>query len=97
MVGTTSRESFTVKVPLAVLNIASIVHSEAANILVAFKTWCKHWSNQKILLWCDNIAVVNAFSHHKMRDPWLTTCIRNTGILLPVIILTLRSNTYKVS
>ena len=68
---------YAVEVPLAILNIASIVHLEAANILVAFKTWCQHWSNQKILLWCDNIAVVNAFSHHKMRDPWLTACVPN--------------------
>ena len=68
---------YAVEVPLAILNIASIVHLEAANILVAFKTWCQHWSNQKILLWCDNIAVVNAFSHHKMRDPWLTACVLN--------------------
>ena len=36
---------YAVEVPLAILNIASIAHLEAANILVAFKTWCKHWSN----------------------------------------------------
>ena len=42
------------------------------------KTCCKHWLNQKILLSCDIIAMVNAFSHHKMRNPWLTACIRNT-------------------
>ena len=58
---------YAVEVPLAILNIASIVHLEVANILVAVKTWCKHWSN----------AVVSAFSHHKMRDPWLTACVRN--------------------
>ena len=80
---------------LAILNIVSIVHLEAANILVAFKIWCKHLSNKKILLWCDNIAVVSAFSHHKMIAPWLTACVRN--ILLLVIILTLRSSIYKVS
>ena len=31
---------YAVEVPLAILNVASIVHLEAANILVAFKTCC---------------------------------------------------------
>ena len=41
---------YAIEVPLAILNIASTVHFEAANTLVAFKTWCKHWLNKKILL-----------------------------------------------
>ena len=47
------------------------------NILVAFKLWAKLWKDSKVIIWCDNIAVVNAFTFPKIRDPWLMACVRN--------------------
>ena len=54
-------------------NTASIVHLEAVTILVAFKLWAKLWRNSKVIIWCDNAAVVNAFVFYKIGDPWLMT------------------------
>ena len=54
------------------LNIASIVHLKAVSILVAFKLLADKIS--EVILWCDNYAVVNAFSCHKIRDPCLMAC-----------------------
>ena len=59
------------------MNIASIVHLEAANILIAFKLWAHHWENSKVNIWCDNIAVIHAFTSCKIKDVWLMACVRN--------------------
>ena len=76
-------------IPEAILNIASIVHFEAANILTAFKLWAHHWENSKVLIWCDNLVVVHAFTSYKIKNVWLMACVRNiwefTASLQPII------------
>ena len=59
------------------MNITSIVHLEAANTLKAFKLWAHYWKNSKLIIWCDNLAVVQAFTFHKIKDVWLMACVRN--------------------
>ena len=68
---------YSTTIPEPILNIASIVHLEAANILIAFKLWAHYWENSKVTIWCDNIAVVHAFTSCKIKDVWLMTCVRN--------------------
>ena len=68
---------YAIEIPEPIQNIASIVHLEAVNKLVAFKLWAKYWKNSKVIIWCDNVAVVHAFTFHKIQDPWLMACVRN--------------------
>ena len=49
-------------------NNMSIVHFEATNILLTLKCWAKSIKNSSMVIWCDNFAAVNAFTHHKIRD-----------------------------
>ena len=68
---------YSTTIPQAILDIASIVHLEAANILIAFKLWAHCWKNSKLIIWCDNIAVVHAFTSCKIKVVWLMACVRN--------------------
>ena len=60
-----------------IFKIVFIQHLEAANLLVGFKLWAHHWRNSKLTCWCDNLAVVHAFTVYKIRDAWLMACVRN--------------------
>ena len=64
-------------IPEPIQNIASIVHLEAVNILVAFKLWAKLWKNSEATIWCDDATVVTAFVFYKIGDPWLMASVRN--------------------
>ena len=75
--GIFNNKVYSTSIPEPILNVASIVHLEAANILIAFKIWAKYWKNSKLSIWCDNLAVVHAFTYHKVRDVWLMACVRN--------------------
>ena len=68
---------YAIEIPEPIQNIASIVHLAAVNILVAFKLWAKLWKDTKVIIWCDNLVVVHAFTSHKIQDPWLMACVRN--------------------
>ena len=68
---------YSTAIPQPILNIASIVHLEAASILIAFKLWAPCWENSKLIIWCDNLAVVHAFTSCKITDAWLMACVRN--------------------
>ena len=62
----------------------SIVHLEMLNILVALRVWAKEWSNKKILLKCDNQAVVSVLNSGKTQDLTLAAMARNINMLLAV-------------
>ena len=62
----------------------SIVHLEMLNILVALRVWAKQWSNKKILLKCDNQAVVSVLNSGKTQDLTLAAMARNINMLLAV-------------
>ena len=57
----------------------NICHLEMLNIIVASKIWAIHWTNSKIQIHCDNMAVV--LNTGKTRDPVLATCARNLWLL----------------
>ena len=75
--GILNNNVYSTAIPQPILNIASIVHLEAANILIAFELWASYWENSKLTIWCDNLAVVHAFTFCKIRDAWLMACVRN--------------------
>ena len=67
---------YTCPIPKRLLNVASIVHLEAANIIMATRIWFKNWSDCIVQVYCDNNAVVESFNSDKMKDVWLMACKR---------------------
>ena len=55
----------------------TIVHLEMVNILVAIRIFAAHWSRKKILIKCDNHAVVQVLTNSRTKDPFLAACARN--------------------
>ena len=62
-------------------NDYSIVHLEMVNIVVALKIWATEWSNKKLLIKCDNMAVVEVLTSGRTRDNILAACARNVWLL----------------
>ena len=57
----------------------TIVHLEILNIVVAAKKL--HWAENKIQIYCDNMAVVDILNTGKARDITLATCARNLWLI----------------
>ena len=55
----------------------SIVHLEMLNILVAIRVWCQYWANKRIIIKCDNQAVVSVLNSGKTQDMTLAAIARN--------------------
>ena len=55
----------------------TIVHLEMVNILLAVRTFVNHWKGHKILIKCDNQAVVSVLTSGRTRDPYLAVCAKN--------------------
>ena len=47
------------------------------NILLAIRTFKRQWATKKVLIQCDNEAVVTVLRSGKTRDPYLAACARN--------------------
>ena len=58
-----------------------IVHLEMVNILVALRLFAPFWSRKRILIRCDNQAVVSVLNMGKTRDPFLAACARNVWLI----------------
>ena len=58
-----------------------ICHLEMLNIAVASKLWAVHWKDRKILIYCDNMAVVQVLNTGRARDQILATCARNIWLI----------------
>ena len=56
----------------------TIVHLEMINILLAVKLVGSAWSHKRVLIKCDNDAVINVLRSGKARDPFLAACAQNT-------------------
>ena len=67
--------------PNDICEILSIVHLEAANILVTLKCWASDLQNEQCIVWCDNQVVVEVFSNHKIKDPFLMACVRTAWLI----------------
>ena len=59
----------------------TIVHLEMVNILVALKLFGQKWKGNRVLIKCDNEAVVSVLRSGKARDPFLGACARNIWYL----------------
>ena len=68
--------------PLESQNILHITQIECLNIIVAIKIWAKIWTNKRISIFCDNLAVVEVLSTGKTKDSYLGTCARNVWMLM---------------
>ena len=55
----------------------SIVHLEMVNILLAVRLFQAQWSGRRVLIRCDNEAVVSVLRSGRARDPYLGACARN--------------------
>ena len=54
----------------------SIHHLEAIAILIACRLWGSSWSGLRIVVQCDNEAVVNSLNSGRVQDPYLAICLR---------------------
>ena len=55
----------------------SIVHLEMVNILLAVRLFQAQWSGHKVLIRCDNEAVISVLRSGRTKDPYLGACARN--------------------
>ena len=72
---------YALKLPENICETLSIVHIEAANILVALTCWVQDLQDKQCTIWCDNQAVVEVFSNHKIKDPFLMACVRTAWLI----------------
>ena len=72
---------YAMALPASWLN-TNIAYTEMINILVALKVWHKQWSGHKVLVKCDNQAVVSVLSTGKTRDSTLRKYTRNIFLWL---------------
>ena len=56
------------------------IHLEMLNILVALRAWKKCWGSKRILIHCDNSAVVSVINTGKTRDSILAVLARNIAM-----------------
>ena len=54
-----------------------IVHLKMVNIVLALRLFAQYWTGTRILIKCDNDAVVKVLNAGKARDPYLGACARN--------------------
>ena len=55
----------------------SIVHLEMGNVYLAVKVFASSWSGRKVLIRCDNEAVVTVLKSGKNKDPYLAAVACN--------------------
>ena len=55
----------------------TIVHLEMVNILIAVRLFKRQWASSRVLIHCDNEAVISVLRTGKTRDPYLAACASN--------------------
>ena len=70
------QEIYAIALPLGYQDY-NIVHLEMVNILVAIRTWGHLWKGQKVVIHCDNQAVVAVLRSGHTRDFTLAAMARN--------------------
>ena len=55
----------------------SIVQLEMVNILLAVRLFHGHWFGKKVLIKCDNEALVSVLRSGKNKNPYLGACARH--------------------
>ena len=49
---------------------------EMLNILIALRVWGKRWQDSRVVIWCDNRAVVDLLGGNRTRDGELGALLR---------------------
>ena len=57
-----------------------ITQLEMINILVAIRIFGPTWSHKKVLIKCDNLAVVQVLQSGRTRDAFMAACVRNVWL-----------------
>ena len=57
--------------------LCQLFHLEMVNIVMALRLFAHWWSGTRILIKCDNDAVVKVLNAGKARDPFFGTCVCN--------------------
>ena len=78
--GRCKNKVYHLKIPKYYNNLG-IVQLEMVNILVALRLFGCMWQHKRILIKCDNMAVVQVLKTGKTRDPFLATCARNVWMV----------------
>ena len=52
--------------------------------MVALKVWSKLWSDKKVKIFSDNLAVVEVLKSSKTKDPFLATCALNIWLITTI-------------
>ena len=58
-------------------SVELIVHLEMLNILIALRLWSKQFAGKRVVVHCDNLAVVYILQSGKTKDPFLGAVARN--------------------
>ena len=74
------QEIYAIALPKGYQNY-NIVHLEMVNILVAVRTWAHQWQGRKVVIYCDNQAVVSVLSSGHTRDMTLAAIARNINMI----------------
>ena len=53
------------------------MHLEMVNIIIAVKFFKRQWASHRVLICCDNEAVVSVLRMERTRDPYLAACTSN--------------------
>ena len=67
-----------------------IVHLEMVNIEWALHLFAQYWAGTRILIKCDNDAIVKVLNAGKARDPYLWVCARNVWYMAALSDIDLR-------
>ena len=60
----------------------TIVYYEMLNVLIAVRVWAPDLYRSKVIVHCDNNAVVQVITTGKTKDQFLATCIRSIWLLM---------------
>ena len=74
------QEIYAIALPIGYQNY-NIVHLEMINILVAVRTWAPQWQGRKVVIHCDNQAVVSVLNSSHSRDMTLAAMVRNINMI----------------
>ena len=81
--GLTCRQYFHTEFPPGVTDkFSSIHHLEVLGILLPVRLWGHQWRRLRILVQCDNAAVVSSLNSGRVQDPLLASCLRELWFLV---------------
>ena len=67
---------YSVHLPVFVKERDRIVVFEMLNVLLAMRVWGRQWTDRRVLIWCDNRAVVDVIKGGRTRDRELGAILR---------------------